>query len=389
MKKIVYFDNASTTMMNKCAAKEMIKWFDCGNPSNKIHKMGMDASEKIYESRCTISNILNVYPNEIYFTSGATESNNLILQGIVNYYLENYKYNFTIITSSFEHLSVLNIFKYFEKNNRIQVLYVNPCTDKNNEDYGSITLDNIKKCMQNAKYVVILLSIIHINNEIGTIQDINQIGKFARDNNIFFHTDVTQSIGKIKLNLKYIDSISFSGHKFHGPKGIGGLYINGNYKFYNNLFHGGAQEFNKRSGTENVPGIVGMTVALSDCYANLSEKQRYMKKLKKYLIYQLKMNFLVDIIGQESNFYSSVISVIFKQIYCSLKLLEILNEYGIYVSKSSACTMNKNKFNSSHVFDSMNIDADQQKKAIRISLCNDNTIAECNYLIKILKYAIY
>ncbi|UDG80325.1 IscS subfamily cysteine desulfurase [Candidatus Annandia pinicola] len=252
MKLPIYLDYASTTPVDKRVVKEMIKYLDVnssfGNPSSRSHSFGWEAEKSIDKSRNIIAKLINAHYREIIFTSGATESNNLAIKGIANFYKSKGNH---IITSSIEHKSVLDTCRQLETEG-FKVTYIKP------DMYGYICLEKIKKEISNK---TILVSIMHVNNEIGVIQDIKEIAELCKKKNIIFHVDATQSIGKIiiDLNIIPIDLLSFSGHKIYGPKGIGVLYIRKNPKIHIKAqMHGGGQEYGLRSGTLPVHQIMGM-----------------------------------------------------------------------------------------------------------------------------------
>jgi cysteine desulfurase len=355
------------------------------DPSNILHKFGQMAHDKINRCREKIAERFNVKDSEIYFTSGATESNNIIIQGIIRHHLEKLPNNkFSIITSSFEHPSVNNIFKHYEKYPNIETLYVEPCLDKNDPYFGCIKVEDIEKTIGRAKNKIILLSIMHANNETGAIQDIKNIGKLAKNNNIFFHSDITQSAGKYKIDAydNNLDGFSFSAHKFHGPKGVGCLFIKKLYNDTINLCYGGEQENHVRPGTENLSNITGMKKALEKVHENRVYKNYKMQELKHLIVNKLEKNLDVEILGptDDNRCLPNTILILIKNIgKCNKKLVEDLNKKNIFVSVGSACQTESNK--ESHVLNSINVPKDMRKKVIRISLSDYNTMDECKYLI--------
>jgi len=384
--KIYYFDNNSTTLIyDDDIKKGIMNWISCGNPSNTLHDLGKNAHDKIEQCRHMISQELNIHPCELYFTSCATESNNIALQGIINHYIrKDYNKKYSVITSSFEHPSVRNIFKYYEKHCNIDVIYIDPCKDKNDRDFGCIKAANIEEAIKQAKSKVILISIMHANNETGAIQDIKEIGSIAKKYEIFFHSDVTQSMGKyIICPREYnLSSISFSGHKFHGPKGVGGLYISKKCSNIINLCFGGEQEAHLRPGTENVASIVGISMALLKVHENRKQKNIKLSRMKKYIIEKLGKNEKIKILGaSEEKTLPNTILVMLENIKtCNKKLVKYLNEKNIYISVGSACQTNSGK--TSHVLNTMNLNDDDKTKIIRISLSDYNTMKECVYLVE-------
>mgnify|MGYP002516856922 CR=1 FL=1 len=247
--KNVYFDNSATTKLDEKVLEKMLPYLkeNYGNASS-IYKLGREARKAVEESREKIAKILNCNSSEIYFTAGGSESDNTAIKGIAHNYKNKGNH---IITSKIEHPAVLETCKDLEKEG-FEVSYIS--VDEN----GIINLEELKNAI---KPTTILISVMFANNEIGTIQPIKEIGKIAKENNIFFHTDAVQAVGNLKIDVQElnIDSLSLSGHKFYGPKGIGALYVRKGVNFQRYI-SGGHQERGKRAGTENVPGIVGLRI---------------------------------------------------------------------------------------------------------------------------------
>lgn len=258
--KNIYFDNAATTKLDDEVLKEMLPYLkdNYGNPSS-IYKLGREARKAIEDSREKIAKVLNCKANEIYFTAGGSESDNTAIKGIAK---ANKKRGNHIITSKIEHPAVLETCKQLEKEG-FEITYISV------DEKGIVDLEELKKSI---KPTTILITIMFANNEIGTIQPIEEIGKIAKGNNIYFHTDSVQAVGSIKIDVQKlnIDSLSLSGHKFYGPKGVGALYVKTGVPF-EKFISGGHQERNKRAGTENVAGIVGIGKAIELAYENLDE----------------------------------------------------------------------------------------------------------------------
>ena len=267
----VYFDNAATTRLDEDVLKEMLPYLreDYGNAS-AIYKLGRKSRKAIEESREKIAQVLNCKPNEIYFTAGGSESDNTAIKGIAHSYKNKGNH---IITSKIEHPAVLETCKELEKEG-FEVSYIS--VDEN----GVIDLEELKKAI---KPTTILISVMFANNEIGTIEPIKEIGKIAKENKIYFHTDAVQAVGTIKIDVQdlNIDSLSLSGHKFYGPKGIGALYVRTGINF-KKFIDGGHQERNKRAGTENVAEIVGLGKACEIARINLSSHITYLSRLRNY-----------------------------------------------------------------------------------------------------------
>jgi len=385
--KIYYFDNNATTFIyDKQMPKEIMKWINCGNPSNNLHIAGKLARQKIDECRKLISDDLMVESESILFTSGATEANNIIIQGIINKHLRAQPTEkYTIITTNFEHPSVLNIFKHYIDigSNRIDVKFVDIISDTSSKYYGSIDPDDIENAIETSVHKVILLSVMYANNETGAIQDIEKIGQIAKKHNVFFHSDATQAIGKFIIHPKElnIDSITFSGHKFHAPKGIGCLYMKHKCEI-EKLCYGGEQEHEYRPGTENTAFIVALAIALKNAHTNREQKTKDLYKLRNYIKKELKE---IDVISIEPTFgvTPNTLLVIVKGIDTCNKnfATELSNVMHICVGVSSACQTKS----SSHVLEAMKIDENNRDKIIRISMSDYTTFGECEYLVDCFK----
>lgn len=277
---MIYLDNCSTTKPRKEVIETInnCMLYDFGNPSS-LHKLGLNAEKILNNTRENIAGFLYCKDNEIYFTSGGTESNNIALQGAIKAKKRNGKH---IITTKLEHPSVINVIKEYEKEG-YEVTYLS------NDEYGRI---NISELEESIKEDTFLVSIIHINNEIGVIQDIKKISEIikSKNHNIHFHVDGVQSFGKLNISVNDlgVDSFSFSGHKIHGPKGIGGLYIREKSRIEPIIF-GGNQEKSLRSGTENIPAIAGFSKAVDITKDNLSREKSEVEAIKtKFANYFIK-----------------------------------------------------------------------------------------------------
>ena len=365
----IYFDNAATTKLDEKVLEEMLPYMKeyYGNASS-IYKLGRESKKAIEESREKIANILNCKPSEIYFTAGGSESDNTAIKGIAHFYKNKGNH---IITSKIEHPAVLETCKELEKEG-FEVTYLS--VDEN----GLISLEELKDSI---KANTILISIMFANNEIGTIQPIKEIGKIAKDNDIYFHTDAVQAVGSIKIDVQElnIDSLSLSGHKFYGPKGIGALYVKSgvNFKKY---ISGGHQEKNKRAGTENVPGIVGIGKALELAYASLEEHNKKIKKLRDY--YEEKIIEKIPYIklnGDREKRLPGNSNISFRFIEGEGLLLN-LDIKGICASSGSACT--SGSLDPSHVLLAIGLPHEIAHGSLRISIGKYNTKEEIDYLIE-------
>lgn len=328
----VYLDNSATT---KCydSVKDIVQKVMCedyGNPSS-MHKKGVDAERYIKESKEILAKLLKVQEKEIYFTSGGTESDNLALIGTAR---ANHRAGKHLITSSIEHPAILNTMKYLEQEEGFRVTYL-PVDGE-----GKIRLDALKEALSEE---TILVSIMYVNNEVGSVQPIEEAVRLVKDynKNILFHVDAVQGFGKYKIYPKKIgiDLLSLSGHKIHGPKGIGAIYINEKAKIKPIIF-GGEQQKNIRSGTENVPGIAGLGMAAKEIYTGLDKKVSHMRELKQRFIEGIMRIEDTTIHGRyDDTSAPHIISVGIAGIRSEV-LLHTLEERGIYVSSGSACASN-------------------------------------------------
>jgi cysteine desulfurase len=349
---------------------------DFGNPGS-LHRLGIRSEKKVKEAREIIANFLNVETREIYFTSGGTESNNIAIQSIIEKFSRKGKH---IITTKIEHPSVLNVFKHYEKKG-YRVTYLKT------DNTGRISLDELKDEISED---TILVSIIHVNNEIGVLQNIHGI-KEVINNSIskpLLHLDGIQSFGKVNFSLKTlgVDTYSFSGHKVYGPKGIGGLYINKSLKLEPIIF-GGNQESGLRSGTENVPGIIGFGEAVRILSTNALNDAKRVQELKTYLakrlmdeIENIKINTSLD---NTSSPY--IISVTFRHTRGEV-LLHYLEEKEIYVSTSSACSSKGTA--KSHVLKSINLTDKEIEGTIRICFSYEITKEDIDFTVDNIKSAV-
>lgn len=372
MKK-VYLDNASTTQLHPEVIQEMTKVLseDYGNPSSP-HSFGRHAKSVLELSRKSIAKQLNASAQEIIFTSCGTEANNWILRSAVR------DLNIQrIILSKIEHHAVLETVEFLQKEYNIQVEYV---VVKPN---GEIDITSLVDLLSNEMKT--LVSLMHVNNEIGTILDIDKAGRICQQHNALFHSDMVQSVGKLEIDLKVspVDFMVASAHKFHGPKGIGFAFIKKN-SGVQPLFHGGEQEKGLRAGTEGVHQIAGMAKALELSYANLNAGRNYIADLKNYLISQLEIEFpAFKINGSQDGFYPILnILLPFTEAISGMILFN-LDMKGIAVSRGSACQSGSIK--PSHVLAEMLSDEDLKKPSLRISFSHFNTKEDVDLLITALK----
>lgn len=369
---IKYFDNSATTRLDENVLKEMVPYLvdNFANPS-AIYSIGKNNKEAITLSRMRVAECINANVNEIYFTSGGSESDNLAIKGIA---FANSKFGKHIITTSFEHPAVLNTCKSLERFG-FKTTYIKP---KSN---GIIDPKDIERAITRN---TILISVMFVNNEIGTIQPIKEIGEIAKKHGVYFHTDGVQAMGNVKIDVKEmnISSLSMSSHKFYGPKGVGVLYMKSNVNFIR-MQDGGHQEKNMRAGTENVAGIIGTGKALQIATDNLKQHQIYLKNLRDYCLRELKANFPnIRINGDMENRVAGNINVSFPGVD-GAKLLEELDKRDICVSSGSACSAGL--IQASPVLLEIGVPKNIAKSSLRITFGKYNTMEEVNELIKALK----
>lgn len=365
----VYLDNGATTMVAKEVLEEMLPYFTekYGNASS-LHKFGQEAKKALENSRKAIAKKINALPEEIIFTSGGTESINLAIKGIA---YANQERGNHIITSKIEHPAVLKTCRELE-NNRFKVTYLN--VDKE----GLVKLDELKKAITSK---TILVTIMHANNEIGTIQQIEEIGKICKEKNIFFHTDAVQSFSKVQIDVKKmnINLASFSSHKIHGPKGVGALYIKKGVKIKKQKY-GGHQEFGLNAGTENIAGIVGFAKAAT----LMTEKDiKRMEKLRDNFINAVEKSIKdVKLNGSRKQRLCNNISFSFKFIEGE-SLLTHLDFEGIAVSTGSACA--SGSLEPSHVLLAIGLKHEIAHGTIRFTISKYTAEKEIEYTVAKLK----
>ena len=369
--KIRYFDNSATTKVRKEVLDKMFPYFmlEYGNPSS-LYKLGRTARVAVEEARRNVANLINCDKNEIYFTSGGTESDNTALKGIMNLDKNRGKH---LITTKIEHPAVLNTCKTLEKNG-FKVTYLN--VDKE----GVINIEELNNSITKE---TVLISIMFANNEIGSIQPIEEIGKIAKKRGIIFHTDAVQACGNIDIDVKKlnIDMLSLSGHKIGAPKGIGALYVNKNIEF-KNLIDGGHQEKDKRAGTENVPGMVGLGEACRLAKNDMENHINKLKTLRDYYFEKIKENILdVKINGSIEHRLPGNANTSFKGINGG-ELLMKLDEKGICASAGSACSSRSSM--PSHVLTAIGLTSEYLEGTLRVTFGDENTKEDVDYLVESL-----
>lgn len=366
--KTIYFDHAATTAVAP-EVKEAMEPYFCENYGNasSLYELGYKSKEAINIARVNVAKAINAKPNEIYFTSCGSESDNLAIKGVARAHRQNGNH---IITSRIEHPAVINTCRQLEKEG-FRVTYLN--VDKN----GFIDLEELKNSI-NSK--TILVSIMFANNEVGTIEPIKEISRIVHSNNAIFHTDAVQAVGNIKIDVKEmgIDLLSMSAHKFYGPKGVGALYVRDSIDFIQ-LQNGGHQENDKRAGTENVAGIVGLGKAIEMANGNVRRNNEKLLNLRNYCIEQIKNRIpYIRINGDLNSRLPGNINISF--LYVNGKdLVKLLAKKGICTSSGSACSSGLPR--PSHVLLAMGLSEDIASSALRITLGKENTKEEIDYFV--------
>ncbi len=371
MNKKIYMDNAATTPVKKEVLDEMIPYFTelYGNPSS-VYELGRKSKMAIEDSRGRVAAQIGANDREIFFTGSGSEADNWAIKGVA--YANKDKGNH-IITTKIEHHAVLHTCEYLEKNG-FEVTYLSVDED------GLIDIEELKSSI---KENTILVSIMFANNEIGTIQPIEEIGKITKEKGIYFHTDAVQAIGHVKIDVDKmnIDLLSMAAHKFYGPKGIGALYIRRGVKI-DPLISGGAQERNRRAGTENVPFIVGMAKAIELAYEDMEESNARLIKLRNRLMDKIEENIpYVRLNGHREKRLPGNVNYSFRFIEGESLLLS-LDMKGIAASSGSACT--SGSLDPSHVMLSIGLSHEVAHGSLRLSLGDFNTEEEVDYVVESL-----
>lgn len=369
----VYFDNSSTTKIYDEIVNEVsygLREF-YGNPSS-LHQLGLKSEKKLRECRQIIASTINASENEIYFNGGGSEGNNLVLKGIL-------KSGTHLITTPFEHASVLNTIKSLEKNGvRVTTLKI--------DDKGRIDLKDLENSITKE---TVLVSIMHVNNEIGVIQDIEEISKIVRkvSSRARIHVDAVQSYGKLPIDVEkmHIDFMTVSAHKFHGPKGCGFIYIK-KPNTLSPLIEGGSQESGVRAGTQNIAGIMGMALAAKIVCENMNDNYKKVHEIKRRFIEKLKNIQNIKINSPDEDYFSPyILNVSFRGVRGEV-LLHFLEESGIYVSTGSACSSKERaRIGGSYVLKSLGLTNDEIGGGIRFSFSDDNKLEEVDYTIENLE----
>lgn len=366
----VYADNAATTALAKKVLDDMMPYLTTvyGNPSS-LYQTGAVAKDAVENAREKIANLIGAKSaNEIYFTSGGSEADNWAIKGMCRALKRKGKNH--IITSKFEHHAVLHTCKALEKEG-IEVTYLDVYEN------GIVKPEDVKNALRDT---TALVSIMYANNEIGTIQPIAEIGKICRDNKVIFHTDAVQAIGNVDINVEeqFIDMLSLTGHKFHGPKGCGALYCRRGVR-PDVLIDGGAQERARRAGTENVAGIVGLASALELALSTMKERNERLTKMRDRLIDGLLQIERSRINGDRVNRLPGNVNMCFEGIEGESLLLK-LDMAGISASSGSACT--SGDLDPSHVLLSIGLPHEIAHGSMRLSFSDDNTEEDIDYILE-------
>lgn len=372
MEKKIYLDNAATTRTRPEVVEAMLPYFSemYGNPSS-VYEFAAQNKKAVDDARGTIAKALGAEISEIYYTGGGTESDNWALKATAEAYQGKGNH---IITSKIEHHAILHTCEYLEKKG-FEVTYVDV------DESGIIKLDQLEKAI---RPTTILISVMFANNEIGTIQPIKEIGAIAKKNNILFHTDAVQAFGQVEMNVNElgIDMLSASAHKLNGPKGIGFLYIRKGVKI-RSLIHGGAQERQRRAGTENVPGVVGFGKAVEIALATLKDRTEKEITLRDYLIKRVLSEIpYVRLNGDRTKRLPNNVNFSFQFIEGE-SLLIMLDMSHICASSGSACT--SGSLDPSHVLLAIGLPHEIAHGSLRLTLSEDNTKEEIDYTVDKIK----
>lgn len=369
---MIYLDNAATTKVDKEVFEAMEPYFQefYGNPSS-IYTFAGKSKKEIEDARRTVAEFIGAKPKEIYFTSGGSESDNWAIKGAALARQDKGKH---IITSKIEHHAILHTCEFLEQQG-FEVSYID--VDEN----GVIKLEELKQAIRED---TILISVMFANNEIGTIQPIQEIGEIAHEKGIVFHTDAVQAYGHVPINVDelHIDILSASGHKINGPKGIGIMYLRDSIKI-ETLIHGGAQERGRRGGTYNTPGIVGLGKATQIAAERMEKRRAHETELRDYLIEQVRKEVpYTKLNGHRTQRLSNNVNFSFRFIEGE-SLLIMLDRKGIYGSSGSACT--SGSLDPSHVLLAIGLPHEIAHGSLRLTLSEDNTKEEMDYVVEQLK----
>ncbi len=377
MSKKIYLDNAATTRVKKEVIDEVNKYFQelYGNPSSQLYELGRKSKEAVENARKIVADFINADEKEIYFTGGGSEADNWALKGIAFANFNKGKNH--IITTKIEHHAILHTCEYLEKFG-VQTTYLN--VDK----YGMIDLDELKKAIRPE---TMLISIMFANNEIGTIQPIEQIGEIAKENGIVFHVDAVQALGSVKIDVKkqHIDLLSVSAHKLGGPKGIGALFIRKGVKI-DNFVHGGGQERGRRAGTEGVQNIAGFGKAVELAERDFDKRIERLTALRNKFIEGIKSNIPEVVLnGHPTERLPNNVNFSYKYVE-GQAILVLLDMEGIAASSGSACT--SGSLDPSHVLLATGLDHGTAHGSIRFTISEEITEDDIDYTVEAMKNII-
>lgn len=372
MGKLVYLDNAATTKVSKEVLETMLPYFteNYGNASS-IYNFGGTSKVAIENARETIAKVIGAKKSEIFFTSGGSEADNWAIKGVAEAYKAKGNH---IITTKIEHHAVLHTCEYLAKKG-YEITYLDV------DEYGMVDPKKVEEAITDK---TILISVMFANNEIGTIEPIEEIGRIAKERGVLFHTDAVQAMGSVKIDVNKlnIDFMAFSGHKIHAQKGIGGMYMRTGLRIPN-LIHGGAQERKRRAGTENVPAIVGLAKAVEIAYSNFDERTEKIRTLRNRLIEGVKREIPeVRLNGHPEKRLPNNFNMCFKYIEGE-SLLLMLDMAGICGSSGSACT--SGSLDPSHVLLAIGLPHEIAHGSLRLTLSEETTEEDVDYVIENLK----
>lgn len=372
---MIYLDNAATTKTAPEVVEAMLPYFteNYGNPST-IYSLGSTSKKAVNEARRTIADALGAKQEEIYFTAGGSESDNWALKATAEAYASKGKH---IITTKIEHHAILHTCEYLEKRG-FEITYLNVDRD------GLIDLEELKAAIRPD---TILISVMFANNEIGTIEPIEEIGAIAKERNVLFHTDAVQAFGQVPIDVDklHIDMLSASGHKLNGPKGIGFLYIRSGLKL-RSFIHGGSQERSRRAGTENVPGIVGLGKAVERALRIMDEKTKHEIELRDYLIERVEKEIpYCWVNGHRTKRLPGNVNFSFLYIEGESMLI-MLDMKGICASSGSACT--SGSLDPSHVLLAIGLKHEEAHGSLRLTLSEENTKEQMDFVVDNLKQIV-
>ena len=371
----IYADNAATTKMSSVAINAMMPYMDkiYGNPSS-LHSVGQEAAEALYSARQSVAESLGCEPNEITFTSGGSEADNQAIISAAR--LGAKKGKMHIISTAFEHHAVLHTLNKLEKEGFEVTLL----------DVGQDGLVSPGQVAENIRIDTCLVTVMYANNEIGTIQPIKEIGAVCRERGVIFHTDAVQAAGHLHINVREqnIDMLSLSGHKFHGPKGVGALYSRKGI-LLTNVIEGGAQERGKRGGTENIPAIMGMAAALKAACEKIDDNSSRLVEMRDRLIEGLSEIPHSILNGDSKRRLPGNVNFCFEGIEGE-SLLLLLDDKGVYASSGSACT--SGSLDPSHVLLAIGRPHEVAHGSLRLSLSEENTPEEVEYIINAVKEVV-